>query len=306
MKKVLIFILLVALLLTGQQCGKKQEKTEGPFVGGSNGLSVSFVQGYPPSEFFQSDTVPTKVLLKNNGESDVNAGEAKVKLYGVYLPNFGLTDVYKATSSTLRGITQYSKEGSEQEVDLGNIKYSQQVINFEDVTLRAKVCYPYKTKVQTKICLGSLSEIEKGAEQVCTITGEKLTQGSVSSAPIQITSITQKPFSSNQVLFEITLQNNGKGSVYKPVSSCEDLEDVIKRGSSENIVSIEISPADIKCSFLESESNKGTVKLIDNKKTFTCRKTVESTGSNYIQNMNIDISYKYIESTSTTVKIREG
>ena len=297
---------MVALLLTGQQCGKKEAKTEGPFVGGVKGVDISFVQGYPLSEFFASDTVPVKVLLKNNGESDVNAGEAKVKLYGVYLPSFGLADAYKATNSLLRGITQYSKEGSEQEVDLGNIKYTQQIINFEDVTLRAKVCYPYQTKVQTKVCLGSLSEIEKGAEQVCTVTGEKLSQGSVSSAPIQVTSITQKPFSSNQVLFEITIQNSGKGSVYKPVALCEDLEDAIKRGGSENIVSIEINPADIKCSFLESESNKGTTRLVDNKKTFTCRKIVGSTGSNYIQNMNMDVSYKYIESASTTTKIREG
>ncbi len=305
MKKTIIYILLISLVLFGGQCAQKQKAAEGPFVGGAKGVDIAFIAGSPPTEFSQTDTVPVKVLLKNNGEQDINAEDAQVKVYGIYYPNFGLLDQYKGTSSILRGITQFEKEGGEQQVEIGNLKYTQPVTNFEDITLRAKVCYPYETKSQIKACLGSLEIKEKGGEQICELTGEKVKSGSVSAAPIQVTSVNQKPYAANQILFEITIQNSGKGDVYDPSFGCIDFEDLVKRSDAENIVNVEVNPADVKCSFLESESNKGQIRLTTGKKILSCRKTVEATESNFEQNLNINLNYKYIDRASTNIKIRE-
>src|SRR3989344_7074481 len=219
-QSIIVTLLLASLILFGGQCAQKEKAAEGPFFGGNKGIDLSFVSGAPPSEFSQGESVPLKLRLLNSGETIVKAGEAKVKVFGIYTPSFGISDQYRATQGDLLGMSPLIKEGGEQEVELDNIRYTLPVANFEDFDLRSKVCYPYKTRSQVKICMGSLLEQERGGEQVCALTGEKLKTGSVSAAPVQITSITQEPYSTNQVLFKVTIENKGKGEVYNIDSTC--------------------------------------------------------------------------------------
>jgi len=300
-KTIPIILILSLLIFMGADCGKKTTASTGPYTGGTSGISIAFVESSPTAEFSKSDSMPVKVLVKNNGEYTVPSGQVKAKIYGVYHKSFGLVDQYKATITSLEGISKIVDEGAEQELNLGTINYKEAITNFQESTLMAKVCYPYETNVQFEGCIGSSKGLAEGKEQVCAISGEKLGSGMVSGAPVQVTSILQESYAADQVKFLIAIENVGGGDIYDLTETCEKLEE-----SSKDIIKIEIqTPQDVQCSFLEGEAKSGTIRLKENKKILSCKKKAES-DETIKQLIKFKISYHYTDSTSKTVKIYEG
>lgn len=312
-KKILASLLVFSIMFIAAQCGTTQPtNTGGTFSGGTNGVKVSF-KDTMVSEFQQSDSVPVNVVLTNKGENGLNAGDAKVKLFGLNLVNFGLTSagLYKGTSGELKGVSSINPEGSEQEVSFGNMKYNQQVLG-NDVTfslatnnpLRAKVCYPYKTNSLSNVCIKS-EALGRAVTGSCSLDGEKLAKGDVSSAPIQITSITEKTRGSDQVQFNIKIENKGDGDVYSINSNCEELDkDSIKALDNKNKITYEIvAPINVKCG--SAEASKGEITLIAGDKgatsyTLTCWEKVTDI---YSDQLSIKLSYMYISQTTKDIKI---
>jgi len=155
MKKYFIFIFL-SLLLALSGCKQQDTGSTGTFIGGTDGVSVR-----------------VKVLLKNKGETRVATGNAKARIFGVTLENFGLTQDYKTNLGPIEARGEFTSDGGEQEVELGTIKYKLPVINSEDYTLRARLCYPYQTKALVDVCIKSTLSQESG-EEICNIGGEFL------------------------------------------------------------------------------------------------------------------------------------
>ena len=120
MKKYLILISL-SLLLILSGCKQTDTGATGTFLGGTEGVSISFVNLAPPSQFSQNDSVKIKVLLKNKGETKIATGNAKARIFGVELSNFGLTPQYRGTLGPLEAQGEFTKEGGQQEIDFGNI-----------------------------------------------------------------------------------------------------------------------------------------------------------------------------------------
>ena len=302
--KVLALFLIFSLLFVAAQCGTTTPKdTATTFIGGSNGVEIAFKETAPIAEFQQTDSVPLTVVLKNKGESDLITGAAKVKLFWVNLDSFSIaTNTYKGTSGPLKKVSSISPEGSEQEVNFENIKYKLQIPGNEvNYALKAKVCYPYETDTFASLCIRSkLLEKEVG----CTLdegkNAERIKTGDVSSAPIQVTSLTEKTRGSDQVQFAIKIENKGTGKVYTANSDCEALDkDTIKKLDSENKISYEITnPAGVKCG--SSETNKGDITLVNNAYTLNCWKTVDSV---YEDKLNLKLNYVYISDTTKNIKI---
>jgi hypothetical protein len=301
MKKHMIIIFLCLLLLISG-CKKAETGKTGTFLGGTDGVSISFVNLAPPSQFSQNDSVNLKVLLKNQGETKIATGNARARIFGVELNNFDLKSDYKGTLGPLEAKGEFTKEGGQQEIDFGNIKYKLPIINSVDYTLRARLCYPYQTKASVDVCIKSAISQESG-ETICDITGEKITSGSISSAPIQITSITEQTRSSDQVRFDITIENKGKGEVYPVNSKCEDLDDEIKRVSNKNKLNVRVnSPVGVVCSFRSGEpASEGIITLdTTGKDTLSCWKSVEET---VIDKLNLNLDYVYRDQTTKQITI---
>ncbi len=305
MKKyfVLVFFILIIFL-----AGCSKSPTTPPtatFKGGIEGLGVSFVNLAPPTEFSQSSLVKAKVLIKNKGETRVETGNARVKLFGVTLENFGLQNVYKSNLAPIEGKGELTADGGEQEVELGQIKYNKQIINQESFTLLAKLCYPYQTIAKTDVCLQSLLTKESGGS-VCDIAGEKITSGSVSGAPIQVTSITEQTRGEDQIRFDIKIENKGKGKVYLAGSKCEDLDKDDLRFENKNKIKVKIeSPLNVICGFRSGQQgNEGIVVLDDkNVATLSCWKNVEDP---VVDKLHLKLDYVYLEQTSKDIRILQS
>ena len=301
MRKYFIFIFL-SLLLILSGCKQTDTEKKGTFLGGIEGVSINFVNLAPPSQFSQNDSVKFKVLLKNKGEAKVATGNAKARIFGVELSNFGLTPQYRGTLGPLEAQGEFTAEGGEQEIDFGNIKYKLPIINSEDFTLRARLCYPYQTKASVDVCVKSSISQESG-EQICDTTGEKITSGSVSGAPVQITSITEQTRGADQIRFDITIQNKGKGEVYPVTSRCEDLDDEIKRVEQKNKVNVKVnSPIGVVCSFRSGEPSAEGIITLDatGKDVLSCWKNVEET---IVDKLSLTLSYVYRDQATKQVTI---
>ncbi|MDD5133076.1 MAG: hypothetical protein PHD81_02900 [Candidatus Nanoarchaeia archaeon] len=298
---ILIFLVICSLVFISADCGGKTPTGAGTYLGGTQGVTLAFKASSPVPTLQQKDTVPVKVDLKNLGEFDLQIGEAKAKIFGINLANFGLTSAgnYKGTPGILRGKSEFFTEGGTQTVDFGNLKYSLPISGeLEKYTLRAKVCYPYQSKATVNVCMTS-ANLQDQTTGICSITEEKVAAGDISGAPVQITSITQELRGANQVRFNIKIENKGGGKVFLSGSDCTKLEENIENlDKKDQVVVIVTNPTDIKCG--QEDSNKATINLIGNTGTLICYKDVTNP---YVEKLNINLDYIYISETSKEVTI---
>jgi len=300
MKKHILWLLGIILLISGCQTENTSTGT-GPFIGGVGEVIVEFEDIAPPEQFNQGEDVPVKVLLTNNGEYDIVANNAKAKIYGINLESFSLSGDYKENTGILRGKGEFNKEGGEQEIDFGNLNYNQDIFNSQDFIIRSKVCYPYQTTAIIDVCIKSAKSEE---EDTCSITGEKVTEGSVSAAPIKVTSLTQDTRGSNQVRFDLKIENKGSGNVYKENADCEDLEGDISKFNNKDRITLEaIHPLGVVCGFRTGEdSNIGEIVLDNGVDEISCWMNVENA---YEDTLRLVLRYMYTDTTQKTVTIYE-
>lgn len=300
----LFLVFVVMLLISG--CSGDEVVEDGPFVGGSSGVSLSFVEGAPISEFSVSEEVPIQIMLKNNGEYDLPLNSAEISLYGLKMSDYGLSSDYKVVEGGLLGIKKdFIEEGAERIVDMGTMKYSGSVTtSLDDINLKAKVCYPYRSEARINTCALSRSIISSGGESVCDIEGEKYSPTRSSSSPVQITSFTEALSGSSEVMFRIEVENRGMGNVFANNAECSSLD---RNTLDKDKVYYRIEQEDVVCtSFDGIESNEGYLKLNTGKKTLICSMPVEDSSSGYTREIAIFLDFKYVESTSKDLIILEA
>jgi len=179
------------------------------------------------------------------------------------------------------------------------------VTNSEDFTFRARVCYPYQTRVLSNVCIASALALESNADVACNIEGEKIKSGDVSAGPIQVTSVTEETRGSDQIRFDLKIENKDTGEVFNPAITCEELENDVVKLSNENKVKIEIiNPLGISCDFKDKEpSNEGVVELKMGKAELSCWMDVND--EPYVDKLNLKLDYVYRDDTLTSVRIFE-
>tara|TARA_Y100000310_G_scaffold345600_1_gene467096 strand:- start:6740 stop:7657 length:918 start_codon:yes stop_codon:yes gene_type:complete len=303
MKKLLLVVAL-AFLVAG--CGEGEvAESEGPFIGGVDGVEISFKERSPLTEFNAGEDIPVKVLLKNNGEFSIPSTLSFVRLYGVKHDSFGLPSSYQAVTGELRGAEKgFLEEGGEQEVDFGALNYNLDVRGKLDQTLRAKICYPYKTEARVLACVSSRRISEAGTDEVCSVDGEKLGSGSVSKAPVQLTSFTESLLATDEIAFTLVFENSHTGNVFGVDGSCDDFDDTVKSIDHAGLITIDMDPDTVLCKFVGEDANVGVLDVGAGAKTLVCTMPVDSlVGSNYVEEITVNVDYKYVESASVDLTI---
>jgi len=287
------------------------DENPSPYVGGEKGLGISFEAAAPLAEFTQDDIVDVKVKLVNQGESELLPGSAKIKLYGVSSQEFNTLnfDYFTVVEGLFPAEKGIYEEGGQIAVDMGDIDYNGQIgTSFIERNLFAKVCYPYQTKANVDACITSQRIEQTGAQSTCSLDGEKVREGYVSSGPIQITSFTEELRGVSEIIFRIGIQNKkyvrtNEGQVFSKDAECESMESSSGSLQNEGKVYVKVLPENILCSFSNGQYNEGFITLNGNEeKVLVCTMVVEGT-SRYTQGIDILLDYNYLESTSTKIKI---
>lgn len=302
-----VLILAFSGCSTTESTGPTGEKLKA-FIGGTNGVTLSFAPGTPPPEVFDKGEFPfdVSIILKNQGEADVAQGDYFVRLSGIDPADFSKSsaDFTIHPDEDLDGMRKDPEgniiEGSEVYVDFSGLNYQDELSGNSQFNIRADVCYKYQTVVNSKLCVKEdMLDTEDNA--VCTITESKQIQNS--GAPVQITSFEQTVAGRDKIAFTFEISHVGSGSVHQTNSDCST-ETV-----DENRVYVEVNTGlsgELSCSGLGSGgSYSGEVVLYEGKRTVRCTQIVDTT-ADFEKITEIKLTYDYKDDVSSQVLVKHS
>ncbi len=333
-KRYYVLALLVCLILLVSACKKSGASTGGaprtPFIGGTSGITMNFERDSPPPEVTDdlSFAFNAIVRLKNDGEFRVDRNEIRLNLVGFDPNDFG------KTFDDLRDVQPDDSLESKKRDAEGNIVEGNPTFaifpkggdNFiprtfsgnTEFTFRADACYNYKTEANTKLCILK-DMINIRDDSLCKPTGARTIYSS--GAPVQISNFRQTVVGKNKLSFSFDVVLSGnvdifwkKDATVTPSSNFDAAcpRDPRARREVENSVEVEITeiPVDpifqnLKCGGLDtSPGSKGTVKLINGRRTIICTVDLVTDRLDLEKTMGIHLRYNVLDSKETKVLIK--
>ena len=284
-----------------------------PFIGGSEGLDMSFITQSPPDEIYDSGKFPfsVSVQLTNLGESDVEDGFVEIR--GISAQEFGVSD-----SDLKEDIPQI--EGAKKNADGSIMKGLTEVVTFKSLNyqpdlagdlpienFRVRACYDYQTKASAKLCIKPKGVDGMKENELCTIAESKSVANSGS--PIHITNLVERPKGEKSVMISFDIINAGPSNFKwfpKGDDSCDDSLD----NSDLYKLEVEVLPIvdgryPAKCGRL-GNSNKGDLTLFNGQpQTISCEFDVGSQSSDFETPVSIVLNYRYLEYVEKTILIKD-
>ncbi len=305
MKKIMFGLLVLsALIIAG--CTDPEPQTRS-FLGGSQGLEISFLPDAPPetvSDQRQQD-FDVYVELKNRGEYEIPPNRVLVKLSGFRAEAFGLssTDLTKTASEPIYARV-LSPDG--RTIDPPESYVTFEMLSYQDAAIgagtrfpfRVDVCYGYETTAASSLCVKENMNIDRAGD-LCNVDSTRSL--SVSGAPIQVTSMQQSRAGTDRTRFTFTVQDKGPGDVFRSESACEQATRIENRV----FITVEGLPGEnVNCiGLMEGTSNAGYIILSGKEpKDISCIYTVTDR-NNRIEPFNVRLAYDYSQSITRQVNV---
>lgn len=320
MKKLYLVMVILALFVASCTSGPTGPDPTMPFVGGNKAVQIGFIKGMPPAAVQDNGMqFGVGIMLHNVGEADIGPGTdnpyARVSLEGFRPGAFGLTsaDMSKDVTQTLMG-SRKNFDGTIIPGQMASVQFEGLVYNdavegnlIQDFLV--KTCYDYETRATAQLCYKN--DIIQTAQDICSLTGEKLPQNS--GGPLQISSLVQSPLGPYEVLISMVIEHVGPGTFFgrqdtqQATETCDDSTLNMNRYR----VGVEVDSSDagleIECPQLGSD-NDGTV-LLPNGAPTTVTCTLRQTNQDgsagiYTDPISIKLKYRYGEWMTQQVVIQ--
>lgn len=312
----LTLTILSILILSGCTNTDTNTKTT-PYVGGTTGLVMSFITGAPPDDLFDKSQMSfgISVKLENKGESDVKSNEAYVEIIGMNPSDYGKTNGFfkKSLSQDLTGVKKNFEgetlNGGITSVEFSDLKYTQDLAGNMETKMRAEVCYNYKTKTTTEVCIKKNLLQSLNDERICDLEGEKSPQNS--GGPVHITSLKETPMGENKIQFLLVISHVGdpNGRIYKQSTDCDSSVTNTNKNKVYVKVNSEINGKKPTCTGFQdanSDASEGYVTLYDMAPTtLSCTVDVSGVSSIYESPLNIELSYRYSQFIEKSILIKD-
>jgi hypothetical protein len=310
-KRILLIAgVLLTILLAGCGTQSGEDATLPQFIGGTEGVVITFEANQPPSETFDGGFSPFDVVvrLENKGEEDVASGDAKIKITGVLAPQFNLKpgDLEQTVDEDLDGLHQ-DPTGK---VVPGNFVFAEftdfnhvSLIagNALDFPLKAQVCYKYATTASTLLCSRE-DNLNPEPNGICEVSGSKPIANS--GGPVQISNVVQTARSKDSVTISFDITHPGDGKMFKMGNLCtaeRQYEDSVD-------ITVETRVSGLSCSGLDSTGTgvvEGEVKTFGQTRTVTCTQKFTKPVDAVVP-VTIIAEYDYQETAETSIKVKSS
>lgn len=219
MRKKLILFLFISSLFFLLGCVQDDDLVSGPFVGGSNGLEIGFVDDEPPDRVFDNNEEDFDIVIQieNVGEFDIPEGKVITTLGKIPLRDFNIENENSKLDTDLNGKSEFNGkviDGDIGEIVYQNVRYKHDLLADFETGVRADVCYLYQTKATTKVCLKQKAT-ERDLDDACQINNDNVDIFN-SGAPVQISNVRTRSSGTNEVELTFQIENKGSGRVYPP------------------------------------------------------------------------------------------
>lgn len=286
MRKILIALLFVIILFFGCKTVEKKETYYG--------LKVNFVENAPPSSITINQRFPIYVDVENFGEWKIPPNKAVFYLSGI---GKNLKDYSSKLTNNIEIIEKRGNITSKQRLVFANNAYTDLSIqNPFSFNLVLDYCYDYATITEATIC------VARSSSNICKIEGNKITSNT--NSPIQIISLTENVYGNNLII-EFEIKNMGKGKVFTPDISCDDIKNKDTRAlTKENYIKINVIDNNLgfKCRLLNQELS--TIEGLNgyaNLGKIRCEKALKD--ENSLSILKITLEYKYFDSVTKSLTI---
>lgn len=314
MKKMLI--LLMGILLVISACegnGNNEFVTTTPFLGGSEGLKINFIENFPPTTVGDGgeDSFDIIVEVSNRGEHVVEAEEAQIRLTGFSAIAFGKTvdDLTKNLPDTLEA-NEKAADGTPLlsfplEVSFDNFNYQGRVQGNQQFPLRAEICYKYTTTTITNICIKEDFRRDE-PNDLCQVAGQRTTFNS--GGPIQITSARQSAAGAESTRVTFRIENKDVGRVFEQDSLCQTTN------RNQDRVFVRVNGLDedgeeVSCNLRNSEDGGRSGDVVLGSEGYidvTCTISVGERTITRPQTYSIELSYNYQEHIQTSLIVENS
>ncbi len=306
----LIIVIISILLIVG--CAPKSKGGSAGYLGGTNGLKISFADGAPPEKVLDANNEQFSItlLLKNEGERDIKAGGVKTTIAGINPTSFQIKDI---TLKNGNDITSSRREqdktvaGGQDEITYSAGYKEDESVDNDGLKIGVNVCYNYGTDAVSNICLRKQASSRTSEKDACQVYEDK--KISNSAAPIQIMSLSERPSGVNKVIVIFDVENKGKGAVYSKdaFGSKDCIADQEK--DKENRINVKVSStADvgIKCGKLDGKA-EGVVRLVEGKTSVTCDIDTSRLSETTFENpIKLSLDYVYKEDVSKAILVQNA
>lgn len=308
-----------ALILAGCEGGGGKTGGTVPFLGGTTGISIEFLEGSPPAEVTDGGTFEfdAMVSLRNDGEYDISREDIKVSLYGIDPNDFNVRldelqdenpegDLIGRSRDTEGNIIEGTPVYVRFPESEGNFLnyYGYLVGDRKDFTFRANVCYKYQTTGMAQFCvLRDLINVRD--DTVCKPNEPKTVYSS--GAPVQLSNFKQTVVGKDKIGFSFDIVHMGNGNIFRDDSAevkCPSSSSDRRKAKDKVQVSINAgNVGSLSCTGL-SYGNSGEVTLVNGKRSIMCTLDLMAERSDFEKELEITLDYNYEDDKDTTVLVK--
>ena len=323
-KEVFVLVLALALVVAGCKPGQTTTTSSStPFVGGTEGLRVTFVDNAPPKEVLDNPRAgdasqvmkfDVALRLENVGEQDVTTANIKTTIGGIYPTDFGkqvseLQNVYANTKlpnvAQLDGVRKDPEgdklPGGTEEVTFKDLGYLKSLQGNNVFPLQADICYKYTTKAVSNFCMRQ--DMTRLTPGVCAVKGPKTVFSSGS--PIHVSSLDESVGGRTKVILKFKISAVGTGSFFMPDQGTAGSPNCPKGDfRSENFVRVTVNTGvdGLTCSGFSGTPPSGNVRLSNGEASVTCIQ--DNVRIDALQNVNLQIEYNHLVTASTSILVK--
>lgn len=331
-KKIILLVFL--LLIVGCTATSSKKTKEVDIRVGFEGLKMEFLKNTPPPRIFENDKFPVVMKVRNSGATEIKKENAAFSSLGFekdYTKNIELLisgNVNLLLGAKTQNIATFSLEGK----SIINQKGGEEVISynlvagnvdpqseFHSSSIIATLCYPYKTVLDTTVCMDTDPNNLRPGKKVCRL--QDLTFASGQGAPIAVTKIEAQmlpSMDSGKITpqFLIYIENKGSGLAIK--------NDAVREFCTQGKVGSDKFNAIIVKAFFpgtglgeeldcepkekDSKLKQGYAKLRDKKDIIRCafKEGIPSNQDPFLKPLRIEMDYGYTQSISANYLIQKA
>ncbi len=329
MKYTLLLLALLLPMLFITACNNQQPTGPklDPFVGGTKGVTMQFIEGMPPTQegaILDNGKTSFSIGLKltNEGEHTIAEGDfLQLSLKGILPALFNTTDadtkvqLQSPLAGAKKNIDGSTFPGQFTTLSFDNLRYLSNAVGDIPKTFLVELCYDYGTKSTTPICLAgdtTSAIVDPQSQKICQLSGDKQTMNS--GAPVQVTHFKQMPQGEDKisVIFQVEqVDPSGKIFKYNSANEC----DTSITNSDRNVVHVTLSlppesNAQITCPGVSTGTGsiaEGDIILYEgNPRTVTCTiKGNAAPGVTYEDLLSVDLSYRFWQTSEINILIKD-
>lgn len=325
MKKILILpIIILVIALSGCDQGEPTQNattTGTAYVGGSEGLELSFLANAPPSTVFDKpedgslSPFDISVKIENKGEYTVLKGKYNMKISGIDPKSFGKTSIsdFKVIGD-VDDLVETRRSGGETIAGTFTILSIDQIAYVYPVSgqigpfnLRSSVCYEYQTEASSTVCVLEDLLGTTGREGLCKPTESKNVENS--GGPIQVRSFEESVTGKESIALTFKVQHVGgsKDLVFKNNGQNCPIGD---RTEQDKVgVKVELGNTDItaRCTGIDKITKLATM-YGDTGAQIRCSGTLTDLGltsGDYVQPVTVIMIYDYNEYIDQQITVKQ-